>query len=274
MRLRLPGCNAVEVNDLRGVGAVGRLLGVSVRTLHHWHQSGVAVPSYRSGAGYRLYSQADVARLRRVILFRDLGVPLQRIPGLLVAGATKRRKELEGRRAELAAKILHLQEVDREVQRLLAADEQGVLLSAAEEVQVFGAGWDKSLVVAARERWADSPQWAEYTERSASRAGEDWRLIASAMESVTERLAEAMRGSVLPGDERANTLAEEHREVLCEYFHCTHAMHVLIARRYEDEAGFREFYDQAEPGLAAWLKQVIDANARSVGIDPNTAAWD
>ena len=94
------------------------------------------------------------------------------------------------------------------------------------------------------------------------------------MQSVTERLAEAKRGSVLPGDERANALAEEHREVMSEYFHCTHSMHVVIARRYVAEAGFREFYEQVEPGLAVWLKQVIDANVRSVGIDPDTAAWD
>ena len=274
VRSRVSDCNAVQVNDFSGVGAVARLLGVSVRTLHHWHQFGVAAPSCRSAAGYRVYSPADVARLRRVLLFRDLGVPLQRIPGLLEAGATARRKELEGRRAELAAKILHLQDVDRQVQRLLAADEQGVLLSAAEEVQAFGEGWDKSLVVAAHERWADSPQWAEYTERSASRTTEDWRLVSSAMQSVTERLGKAKRSSVLPGDERANALAEEHRAVMSEYFHCTHSMHVVIARRYVAEAGFREFYEQVEPGLAVWLKQVIDANARTAGIDPDTAAWE
>lgn len=129
-----------------------------------------------------MYSQADVARLRRVLLFRDLGVPLQKIPALLVAGTTGRREELERRRAELAAKILHLQELDREVERLLAADEQGVLLSAPDEAQTFGDDWDKSWTAAARERWADSPQWAEYTERSAGRAAGDWRLIASAMQ--------------------------------------------------------------------------------------------
>lgn len=60
---------------------------------------------------------------------------------------------------------------------------------------------------------------------------------------------------------------------MSEYFHCTHPMHVLIARRYVNEAAFQEFYERVEPGLAAWLKQVIDANARSAGVDPDTAAW-
>lgn len=261
------------MNDFGGVGAVARLLGVSVRTLHHWHQVGVAVPSDRSAAGYRLYSEADVARLRRVLLFRDLGVPLQSIPALLEARAAVRRQELEDRRTELAAKIRHLQELDREVELILAADEQGILIPEVDEVQAFGEGWDNSWTTAARERWADSPQWAEYTERSAGRNAEDWRVIASAMQSITERLAEAKRDAVLPGSQRANALAEEHRKVMGEYFHCTHSMHVLIARRYVAEAGFLQFFESLEPGLADWLKQAIDANARTAGVDPDTATW-
>lgn len=266
-------CNAGKVDDFGGVGTVARVLGVSVRTLHHWHQVGVAVPSGRSSAGYRLYSEADVARLRRVLLFRDLGVPLQRIPDLLAAGTAVRRQELEDRRAELAAKIRHLQELEREVELLLTADEQGTLLSESDEAVAFGQGWDKSWTTAARERWADSPQWAEYTERSAGRNAEDWRVIASAMQSVTGLLAKAKRDAVLPGSHRANALAEEHREVMSEYFHCTHSMHVLIARRYVAEPGFLQYHESLEPGLAAWLKQTIDANARAAGVDPDTATW-
>ena len=261
------------MNDFGGVGTVARLLGVSVRTLHHWHQVGVAVPSGRSTAGYRLYSEADLARLRRVLLLRDLGVPLQSIPDLLTAGTAVRRQELEDRRAELAEKIRHLQKLERKVELLLAADEQGTLLSKSDEEDAFGKDWDRSWTKAAHDRWADSPQWAEYTERSAVRSAEDWRAIASAMQSVTGRLAEATRDAVLPGSERANALAEKHREVISEYFHCTHSMHVLIARRYVTEAGFLQYYEALEPGLAEWLKQAIDANAQAAGVDPDTAAW-
>jgi len=36
------------------VGEVSTLLGVSVRALHHWDESGLVHPSRRSDAGYRL----------------------------------------------------------------------------------------------------------------------------------------------------------------------------------------------------------------------------
>lgn len=252
---------------------MARQLGVSVRTLHHWHQSGVAAPSGRTSGGHRTYSATDVARLRRVLLLRDLGVPLRRIPALLEAGSVERRDELERRRRELTLKILHLQSVDQEVERLLAAEMQGVLMPVATQARIFGDRWDPQWTAQAREQWGDSAQWAEYTERSASRTENDWRNVASSMEAVTAALVEAKREGVVPGSERANAVAEEHREALSEYFHCTHSMHVLIAVRYEEEPGLCEYYEQVEPGLASWLKQVIDANACAQGVDPATAVW-
>lgn len=256
------------------VGAVAQILGVSVRTLHHWHHTGVAVPSGRTRGGYRTYSQADVARLRRVVLFRDLGVPLQRIPALLEAGAVERREELEARRRELAAKIRHLQEVDQTVARLLEAEEHGTLVPVAAQTSVFGELWNPEWPGQAREQWGDSAQWAEYTERSTTRTEADWHEVSAAMQLATDTAADALRHEVLPGSERANAVAEQHREAMSEYFHCTHSMQVVLACGYVDESGFRAYYEQAAPGLALWLKQAIDANARTFGVDPETAVWE
>ena len=46
------------------VGEVSTLLGVSVRALHHWDETGLVHPSRRSAAGYRLYCEADIMRSR------------------------------------------------------------------------------------------------------------------------------------------------------------------------------------------------------------------
>ena len=51
------------------------LTGVTVRTLHHYDELGLLSPSGRSEAGYRLYSHADLARLREILIWRALGFP-------------------------------------------------------------------------------------------------------------------------------------------------------------------------------------------------------
>ena len=45
------------------VGRVAELVGVSVRTLHHWDEIGLVSPA-RTLADYRLYSADDVARVK------------------------------------------------------------------------------------------------------------------------------------------------------------------------------------------------------------------
>jgi DNA-binding transcriptional MerR regulator len=46
--------------DANTVGAVAALTGVSVRTLHHYDHIGLVVPSVRTPAGYRGYTDADI----------------------------------------------------------------------------------------------------------------------------------------------------------------------------------------------------------------------
>jgi DNA-binding transcriptional MerR regulator len=266
--------NAHEADDAALVGAVARELGVSVRSLHHWDGLGVATPSGRTPGGYRAYLPVDIARLRRVLLFRELGVPLEQIPPLLSAGSAERRAELERRRTELLEKIGRLQAIATDLDRLLAADEEGVLLSESERLAALGPGWDPSWSSAARERWGDSPQWAEYAERSARRTVDGWRNVVTSTHDVADALARAKRGGAMPGDDDANALAERHRLAMSEYFHCTLSMQVLLARLYVAEPEFAAHYDGIEPGLAAWTKTVIDANARAHGLDPETAVWE
>ena len=255
------------------VGAVARRLGVSVRTLHHWDALGVASPSGRTAGGYRAYSPADIAYLRRVMLFRELGIELAAIPALLDTSGQSRRHELAEVRRKLGDKITDLQRLAGDLDRLLDAHEGGLPLTEQEQSEIFGATWDPSWTQQARDRWDGSAQWAEYVERSSQRTSDEWRSMASATDALHADLAGAMRSHVEPGTAEANALAERHRAAQSEHFHCTHSMHVLIARRYVTEAGFTAFYDDIEPGLAEWLTRIIDANATAKGVDPSSAQW-
>ncbi|MFH7095796.1 MerR family DNA-binding transcriptional regulator, partial [Klebsiella pneumoniae] len=45
------------------VGELAKRAGLTVRTLHHYEQTGLLTPSARSEAGYRLYNLSAVQRL-------------------------------------------------------------------------------------------------------------------------------------------------------------------------------------------------------------------
>jgi DNA-binding transcriptional MerR regulator/uncharacterized glyoxalase superfamily protein PhnB len=68
----------VDSNELR-VGELADATGLTVRTLHHYEAIGLLVASGRSDAGHRRYGPADVDRLYRICLLRDLGLSLPEI---------------------------------------------------------------------------------------------------------------------------------------------------------------------------------------------------
>ncbi|MDR2997282.1 MAG: MerR family transcriptional regulator [Microbacterium sp.] len=76
--------------------------------MHHWQAAGLIPPPTRSGAGYRLYTSTDIARMRRIKLYRDLGVRLADIGALLNGRAADRDAELRRRHEELMERIAEL----------------------------------------------------------------------------------------------------------------------------------------------------------------------
>jgi len=68
------------------VGELAKRTGLTVRTLHHYDGIGLLKPSARSDAGYRLYTQADVARLHAIQALRHLGLSLTDVGGMLERG--------------------------------------------------------------------------------------------------------------------------------------------------------------------------------------------
>lgn len=51
------------------------------------------------------------------------------------------------------------------------------MLSAAEQVEIFGNEWQPSWVAEAHERWGDTAQWAQYAERVAGKTGGRSRTV-------------------------------------------------------------------------------------------------
>ncbi|MDF2471510.1 MAG: MerR family transcriptional regulator, partial [Rhodococcus erythropolis] len=156
-----------EADSALTVGAAASRLGITVRTLHHWDAIGLVCPSGRSDGGYRLYTDADLGRIGRVLVYRDVGLSLDEIGILLESPAAHVDETLRGQRAELRQRIADLEQRGESLDRIIDARKFGVLLPADEQVSIFGRHWQPSWGPEAHERWGDSAQWAQHAERSA-----------------------------------------------------------------------------------------------------------
>ncbi|MFE7455904.1 MerR family transcriptional regulator [Streptomyces sp. NPDC057554] len=256
------------------VGQVSKRLDVTVRALHHWDEIGLARPSLRTAAGYRLYTAGDLERLHRIVVHRELGLGLDKIRAVLDDGTADVPGALRAQRDQVAERIDRLQQLSAGLDRMIDAHERGLLLTVEQQAAIFGSQWDPDNSARARQRYGDTTQWRQYAERSAFRGPEEWQAVADDTADFDRALGDAMDAGVTPGSPEAHQLVERHREVFAAYFPLTRQMQVCLGRMYEDDPGFAAHYDGIRTGLAAWFRRIIDADARAHGIDPETATWN
>jgi DNA-binding transcriptional MerR regulator len=256
------------------VGQVAARLGVTVRALHHWDEIGLARPSLRTFAGYRLYTAGDLERLQRIVVYRETGLALDRIQLVLDDPAVDVTGALRAQREQVTDRIDRLRQLAEGLDRMIDAHERGLLLTVEQQAAILGPRWDPKWTAQARQDYGDTAQWRQYAERSAVRGPEEWQAVADAATALEQSFAEAMDAGVEPGSPEANALAERHRELFSSsYFPLTRQMQVCLGRRFEADPAFAAHYDATRPGLAGWLRRIIDAAARAHGIDPDTATW-
>lgn len=70
-------------NGRMQIGEVAERTGLSLRTIRHYEEVGLVVPSVRSKGGFRLYTDADVDRLKVIRRMKPLDFSLAEMRDLL-----------------------------------------------------------------------------------------------------------------------------------------------------------------------------------------------
>ncbi len=65
------------------IGEVADQTGLSLRTIRYYEEMGLVSPSARTSGGFRLYSEADLARLRLIRRMKPLGFSLEEMGQVL-----------------------------------------------------------------------------------------------------------------------------------------------------------------------------------------------
>jgi MerR family transcriptional regulator, thiopeptide resistance regulator len=247
--------------NAKTVGAVAALTAVSVRTLHHYDHIGLVVPSVRTPAGYRGYTDADIERLHVVLVYRSVGLPLNDIRTLLDDGDADVLEHLNRQHRLLLEQSDRLQHTIKAVEELMSAHRSGIQLTAEEQVEIFGTtAFSEEYAEEASERWGDTDAWKQSRERVSTFTKQDWIDIKADNDALLEALAQAKRTGVEPGSEQANDLAARHRASIERYYDCGAEMHVGLAQMYLADERFQSYYDDVEPGLAQFVHDIVVAS--------------
>jgi len=247
----------------RTIGEVAGLAGVSVRTLHHYDQTGLLAPAGRSAAGYRLYDEADLARLRQILYYRELGFGLDEIAGILADPAADTVAHLRRQHGIVRGQIHRRQRLLAAIERELEAHSMGIGLTPEEQFEVFGTDrvggeWTAE----AERRWGETSPWRQSQRRAAAYTKQDWLVIKAEADAIEQAFAAALASGAAPDSRLATEVAERHRQHITGWFcDCEPAMHRGLAEMYLADPRFGQHYDRLAPGLAQYVHDAIVANA-------------
>ncbi|HEX9854626.1 MAG TPA: MerR family transcriptional regulator [Acidimicrobiia bacterium] len=244
------------------VGAISRLAGVTVRTLHHYDQIGLVSPSERTEAGYRLYGRRQVERLQEVLFFKELGFGLEEIRQIVEAPGYRRDQALVRQRQLLEARASRLMDMIEAVDDAIEAERTGMSLSPEEMLEVFGDFDPAEHEQEAEERWGGTDAYKESVSRTDSYTKQDWLQHQEEAVAINEGLLALMAGKVPAESAAAMDLAERHRAHISKWFYdCTPEIHAGLGLTYVADERFAKNIDKAGEGLAAFLSAAIAANA-------------
>ena len=246
------------------VGDLVRLTGVTVRALHHYDEIGLVVPSDRSAAGYRLYSDADVHRLQQVLLLRELGLPLEEIASAIDSSGTapaERAALLRKHRDALVAKRSRLDSMVAAVDAALVTLEKGTAMQPDDVKEMFDGFDHTQYEEEAKQRWGNTDAYKESARRTKSYGKAEWQQIRDSWGAIYGALADLMRANTPVTDARVQELVEKHRVHIDRWFYpCSVEMHKMLGAGYVADPRFVENLDKNGAGFAQYLSDAIAAS--------------
>jgi DNA-binding transcriptional MerR regulator len=191
------------------VSEVALMTNITVRTLHHYDTIGLLVPSGRTEAGYRLYSNGDLIRLQQVLLYREFGLSLERIRNTLDDPGFDQHDALLQQRKQLVQRSERNEAMIRAVDcalRNLTEDQEEM-----DTTQLFDGFDPGKYADETQTRWGHTDPYKEAQRRTKGYSEDDWKRIKAENNDLMARTATLLsKGESADGDE-AMDLAEAHR---------------------------------------------------------------
>lgn len=245
------------------IAEVARMSGVTSRTLRHYDAVGLLPPAHVGRGGYRYYGEAELLRLQRILVLRELGMGLDGIAAVLSEGGDE-TAVLRAHHAELLRERDRLSRLARTVERTIAERERTkaeVDTMTRRSPEAWFDGFEPARYEReARERWGDGPV-DESNRRVARLTDAEKRAIQERFETVVTRLAGLLDEGVPTDDPRTLDAVGEHYGWVSTFWTPDAEAYAGLGRLYVDDPRFREVYDGTREGLADYLSDAMTAYA-------------
>lgn len=239
---------------------LSKLAGISTRTLRYYDEIGLLKPVRINSSGYRIYGLAEVDKLQQILFFRELEVSLETIKEILNNPTFDQAYALKEHRKKLLEKKKQLDILIATVDSTIASTEGRISMTDKEKFRGF-----KQEMIEENEKKYGKEARAKYGDEAINKSNnkvqnmteEEYNKVTKLAEELMETLAQAFKTGA-PASDLAQKAADLHKQWLNFYWdHYSKEAHASLAQMYVDDERFKAYYDEKQPGTAAFLRDAI-----------------
>ena len=238
------------------------LTGLTPRTLRYYDSIGLLRPQRGRDNDYRLYGPGEVDRLQQILLYRDMGLPLEEIKKLLDAPGFDREAALREHLQRLRERRREVDALIHAVQATLHTIKGGTTMNDKEKfegmkrqaIEENEAAYGKEL----REKYGDDVM-DSHDQRLSGMTQQEW----AQMQEEEAAYKAALRKAAAAGDpagEDAREAVRLHAAWLAHYWPegaVTPKAHIAMAEMYTQDQRFTDYYEQVAPGCASFFAEAV-----------------
>lgn len=232
------------------VGQLAKLSGVSKRTLHYYDEIKLLTPKATSHSGYRLYGSSELLRLQQILLFKNVGIPLNRIALLLKEGKQESVEILKEHKKLLMAKKrdceIQMATIENTIQMLT---EKKMSIRESELYKGLNEVDSSEIRREAFEKWGSEVE--EVERKISAKSKKEWANITLEGESIAKELSEHLHFDA--GSKEVQTLVNRQLKWLENFYPVPKERFIGLANMYVQDEKFRHFYDKHNEGTANLL---------------------
>ena len=226
--------------------------GVTVRTLRHYDDLGLLRPSERTSAGYRLYADADVQRLYRILALRRMGFRLDDVAAALDGEGSDPRPAIRRHLGQVEQQVRLAEELRGRLTRILEvldrADEpSGTLFIEAIEVMTT------------MERYYTPEQLQQLEERRQALGPEAIEGVQQEWADLYAELERHRAAGIDPAAPEVQALARRSGELIEMFTGGDPGIRASLQRIYEEQGAERASHGMMSAELADYLKRAHEA---------------
>ncbi|MBS4219846.1 MerR family transcriptional regulator [Bacillus sp. FJAT-49711] len=231
------------------VKEVADLVGISVRTLHHYNEIGLLIPEETTESGYRIYSDDNLETLQQILFFKELGFPLKKIKEIINSPSFDREEALSMHRKMLLERRSRLDRMIETVEKTMKHMKGEIKMSNNEKF----AGFDFShnpYEQEARERWGKEAV-DKANQKVGSMSKNEKKNLEERFNGIYQKLA-AIRHTA-PDSQEAQEGIKEWFEFLNLMGSYSLEAFKGLGQMYVDDERFTKNIDQFGKGLAQFM---------------------